>query len=58
MENESLKLAAKKAKMTDSDIEKCLKLMESTEVKESLKKTTGDAIEHGVRIACFKIDNL
>ena len=51
MENESLKLAAKKAKMTDSDIEKCLKLMESTEVKESLKKTTGDAIEHGVRIA-------
>ena len=50
VENDSLQKAAKKAKMPDSCIEKCLQLMDSAEIKDSLKKTTGEAIEFGVKI--------
>jgi hypothetical protein len=48
VENESLLLAAKAANMKDSDIQKCFKLMDDSTVKLALKKSTEDAIEHGV----------
>jgi len=40
-------LAAKNAKMLDSAIEKCLKLLNEAAVKETLKKTTEEVVEHG-----------
>jgi len=47
VDNESLFLAAKNAKMLDSAIEKCLKLLNEAAVKETLKKTTEEVVEHG-----------
>jgi len=45
--NDSLHQAAKMAKMRDADIEKCLSLIDDPSVKEALKQTTEEAIEHG-----------
>lgn len=50
VENESLQAAAKAATMSTADIEKCLNMIDSPEVKSSLKETTEDAIEKGVSI--------
>ena len=48
-EIESLKLAAINSKMKENDAQDCLKLMEDTKVKDTLKKTTEEAIEQGVK---------
>ncbi len=48
VEDENLFKAAKCAKMNDAEIEKCLQLIEDPEVKETLKKTTEEAVEQGV----------
>jgi len=48
VEDESIFLAAKKAKMLENAIEKCLKLANDTTVKERLKETTQEAVELGV----------
>ena len=48
VESESLQEAANKAKMPESIISNCIQLMDSLEIKDSLKKTTGEAIEFGV----------
>jgi len=47
VEDESIFLAAKKAKMLENAIEKCLKLANDTTVKERLKETTQEAVELG-----------
>lgn len=48
--NESLLLAAKAAAMDSADIEKCIKMIDDSVVKSSLKKATEDALEYGVCI--------
>lgn len=47
VETESLHIAAKAANMEDSDIQKCLKLMNDSNIKQALIKSTEDAIEYG-----------
>ncbi len=42
--------------MRDADIEKCLSLIDDPSVKEALKQTTEEAIEHGVRSQIGKPD--
>ncbi len=37
--------------MEDSDIQKCLKLMNDSNIKQALIKSTEDAIEYGVYFA-------
>ena len=49
-EIESLKLAAINSKMKENDAQDCLKLMEDTKVKDTLKKTTEEAIEQGLKV--------
>ncbi len=48
MEDESLKSAAEKANMSEIQIIKCLKSMDSPEIRDALKKTTDEAVEYGV----------
>lgn len=46
-EKESLKLAALKANMDENDALNCVKLMDDSIVKDTLKKATEEAIEQG-----------
>lgn len=48
MADDSLRMAAKQAKMEESDIEKCLSKMDDSETKDALKQTTEQAVDYGV----------
>ena len=48
VENESLKEAGKMAKMSDKDIEECLKQMNDSKTKNALMESTKEALEYGV----------
>ena len=50
VEDESLRSAARNAKMSADNIEKCLKEMDGPAVKEALKKNTQEALSYGVHI--------
>lgn len=41
--------------MDSADIEKCIKMIDDSVVKSSLKKATEDALEYGVCIKFLKI---
>ncbi len=53
VEHESLHLAAKAANMNNADIDICLKLIDDSKIKSSLKKSTENAIEYGVRFVRY-----
>lgn len=50
VEDQSLRIAAKGAKMSEDNIEKCLTVMNDPSIHETLKKSTDDAIGYGVRV--------